>query len=85
MLAHIPNSVDQERNASNLKLTLTKQRNYLVYDALNSEMQCTENGPLANTEDCERMLGQVVDDVMQVGFTAQGFREEKIKFMKNME
>ena len=52
MLAHIPNSVDPERNASNLKLTLTKQRNRLEYDSLNAEMQVTENRPVNGTLEC---------------------------------
>ena len=65
MLAHIPNSVDPERNASNLKQTLTKQRNRVEYDSLNAEMQATENGPLNGSLECEKMLGKVGDHIMK--------------------
>ena len=65
MLAHIPNSVDPERNASNLKLTLRKQRNRLEYDSLNAEMQATENGPLNGSKECEKMLGKVGDHILK--------------------
>ena len=84
MLAHIPSSVDPERNASNLKMTLTKTRNCLDYDSLNAEFQVTENGPSPFTEDCEEFLGRVTDDVISGGYSAGGFRQN-LEFMKNVE
>ena len=85
MLAHIPNSVDPERNMSSLKLTLTKQHNCLGYDALNVKMQCTENGPATNTDECEKILGEVAENVLSGGYTAQGFRANEIQYMKNCQ
>ena len=70
MFAHIPDSVDPERNMSSLKLTLTKQRNCLEYDTLNAEMQCTENGPDPNTEECKKLLGEVAENVLSGGYMA---------------
>ena len=84
MLAHIPSSVDPERNASNLKMTLTKTRNFLDYDSVNAEFQVTENGPSPMTEDCEDFLGRVTDDIISGGFSVAGFRE-KLDYMKNVE
>ena len=48
-------------------------------------MQCTENGPVANTAECEKMLGQVAEDVLAGGYTGQGFCENQIQFMKNIQ
>ena len=84
MLAHIPSSVDPERNASNLKLTLTKSRNRLDYDSLNAEFQVTENGKQQFTDECKKFLGRVTKDVMAGGFSAGGFREN-LEFMVNVE
>ena len=48
-------------------------------------MQATENGPLNGSKECEKMLGKVGDHIMKGGYTAQDFRADKIKFMKNVE
>ena len=84
MLAHIPSSVDPERNASNLKLTLTKSRNRLEYDSLNAEFQVTENGKPQFIDECEKFLGRVTEDVIAGGFSASGFRDN-LEFMVNVE
>ena len=84
MLAHIPSSVDPERNASNLKLTLTKSRNRLDYDSLNAEFQVTENGKPQFTDECEKFLGRITEDVIAGGFSGNGFRDN-LEFMVNVE
>ena len=45
-------------------------------------MQVTENGPELHTEDCEKILGHVAEAVLSGGYTAQGFRDNNIQFMK---
>ena len=82
IFAHTPNSVDPERNASNLKLTLTKQRNCMDYNTLNSKLQVTENGPEIHSLNCEEVLDEVAELVLSGGYTAEGFRETTLRFMK---
>ena len=48
-------------------------------------MQCTANGPVANTQECEKMLGEVAENVLVGGYTGQGFQDNQIQFIKNVQ
>ena len=48
-------------------------------------MQVTEIGPDLKTQESERLIGLIADEVQKGGLTGQTFREDRIKYMRNVE